>query len=311
MRYIILPLFILTLAACTKYEKIEDFPIESPRLVANCLFENENPFQVSVSRSLSVLDNAELTLIDDATVILFENGIAIDTMKQDFEWDAYYNTTKIPQPGKKYKIEVAKNGYPSIASTEQELPSNAVYSDFRMIPVDSMYYMGYDGKNDTILNQFKAEVSFAIQDSPQPGDIYSFSVYRMDSTSYWVGDGQRIWQKIEVYGINFSDPALIDNSGLGSTVEYKNICYLSDELFNGQKYVIKFKLDEMYYDLHTYRQYYLVLNSYTLDSFKYKQSLGSDMANSSPFDEPRRVFTNIQNGYGIFAGINRFEMRIR
>lgn len=310
MRYIFLSLILFTLAACTKYEKIEDFPIESPRLVANCLFENEKPFVVSVSRSLSVLDNAELSVIDGAKVILYENNIAVDTLKQEFEGDAFYHTTRIPLTGKKYRIDVAKEGYPSVVSTEQELPSNVIYSNIRMIPIDSMYFLEYEGSNDTILHQFNAEISFTIEDLPQPGDLYSFSVYRLDSSSYTINN-QRLWQNNVVYGINFSDPALIDNTGLSSTVDYTDICFLSDELFNGQKYVIKFKLDEMYNNLHSYRQYYLVLNTYTLDSFKYKQSLGSDMASASPFDEPRRVFTNIQNGYGIFAGIRRYEIRIR
>ncbi len=51
---------ILFLLACEKTEDIVDFPIKTPELVVNAMFTPGTNFEFQVSKSLSVLDNADL-----------------------------------------------------------------------------------------------------------------------------------------------------------------------------------------------------------------------------------------------------------
>lgn len=304
----ILVFFVLILAgSCTKYEKIEDFPIEQPKLVANCLFSSMEPFKVDVSHSLSVLDNAEIKLVNGAGVILIEDGKIIDTLLQSDEDQMYYSDF-IPKAGKKYKLEVSHKDYESIMTNEEMLPPAISFSVLAFNPIDSLLF-AYE--EDTMIYSFNADVTFELSDISGIGNIYSIQLFCLDSVySGYLHNDEMEWQKQSNYVIEINDPAVIENADAGFTGRPRQTVFLSDALFDGQKRKFTFRMTE-YSMAHTYRQYFLHINSYTPSSFYYMRSLGEYSYGTSPFDEPSRIFTNIKNGYGIFSGLEQKEIRIR
>jgi hypothetical protein len=132
MKKLLFVITITSLLACTKYESIENFPIESPRLVANSLFTEGEPFLFRVSRSLSVLDNAQLNHVTDARVVLFRDQIAVDTIQGANEGD-FYLSQIIPERGTEYHIQVSHAGYDPIISIREKLPAPIILKDLQCV----------------------------------------------------------------------------------------------------------------------------------------------------------------------------------
>jgi hypothetical protein len=76
--------------SCTKVEDIVDFPIKDPKLTLNCYFHPDSVWAFSVSRSLSVIDNANLSMVTDATVKLYENNNLLATLTSAAADQRYY-----------------------------------------------------------------------------------------------------------------------------------------------------------------------------------------------------------------------------
>ena len=65
---ILIGLTVLALTSCETTEKIDDFPLRPSKMVVNSFFTEGTDMKIQVSKSLSVLDNADLKLIDSATI---------------------------------------------------------------------------------------------------------------------------------------------------------------------------------------------------------------------------------------------------
>jgi hypothetical protein len=308
MGFVALLSLMLALVACTKIEKIENFPIEEPRLVVNALFTKGEPFYFHVSRSLSVLDNAPLKPISDATIILYRDQLAVDTLKQGY--DGYYFSAIAPEQNKGYSIKVFHPRYDTIQSVVEMLPEPVVIKGLTKTVIDSVAYVYqyYDnsGRVDTIINTFIFDCVITLQDHPSPGSVYGVAVVKYDST-YWHYEGN-YWVKTNP-PVMSEDPALVADSRVGYSGVYSTQLYFSDDLFNGQEYRFKFTVED-YGWTTKWRKYYVIVYNFTPSSYFYARSRGESPDFYSPFDEPSRIFSNIQRGYGIFAGYERTEYEL-
>jgi hypothetical protein len=315
MRTTIFLLAVLLLATCTKYEKIEDFPIEQPRLVVNSLFNHGEPFQFRISRSLSVLDNARLTQIAGAKIILYRDNIAVDTLNGADD-DENYVSDIIAERNKEYSIKVSYPKYDPVGSNIEKLPPALMIKDFSFTLLDSLSFM-YHGfsqtGHDTIITNYRLDCSITIHDDPGQGNVYSVSVIKFDSAGYYYYDpsqGSSRWLESKPYILLSDDPSLISSSGVGSSGIYQNQLFLSDDLFNGQEYKFRFTLHDHVWTTHA-RKYYIVVRSYSPSSYFYARSRGDNLDFASPFDEPAKVYSNIKGGYGIFAGFEKVKIPVR
>ena len=78
----------------------------------------------------------------------------------------------------------------------------------------------------------------------------------------------------------------------------------NDEVINGKEYTIWFKGNSYYYDNNESRSvYYIIFKTVSKEFYRYYISLAKHMnAQGEIFMEPVQVYTNIENGFGIFAG---------
>jgi hypothetical protein len=275
--------------SCEKVEKLENFPLESPKLTVNCNLEANKDIIVEVTRSLSVIDGAELKSILDATVKIsyVKNGTAISVTQVGVNdnkngLEVYHLSLK-PETGINYKIEVSSKKYGNVWS-ESLMPMTVDIDSVTQNIIDSSL-SSYGGMY-AYMNINHATSTVKFKDNPNEENYYAFShnikINNEDS-----------------YGVNI-------NSNIPGTEIINGLVFFNDQTFNGKEYTIQYdwaayaSLDDAINDE--------VKSSYTLVSltkayYQYLVSYNSYLQNQdNPFADPVQVYNNIFGGYGIFVG---------
>ncbi|TNE78537.1 MAG: DUF4249 domain-containing protein [Bacteroidetes bacterium] len=278
-RILFLFLFAIVLTACEK----RDIPTQNiayqSKLVVNSLFDNENAFRVFVSKSESSLSGIRPQYLSNAEVLLFKNNVFIDTLDYDLV-DNYYFTSEVAEVGAQYSVRVKSAGSLQEASAMATLPNLQNFGGLTY--TDSI---GVDGGG-----LITSQLNLNFTDFAGQSNYYRLSFLYFSPAT----------QSFLPFDFDTDDEILL-NPG---TIHADDGSYLfSDALFTGRtrnitirfpqitatgtpRYAVKFEaLSEEAYRYIT-----------TLEQFQAQQST------NSPFQEPVLVFSNIQNGVGIFAG---------
>ncbi|MDG2370840.1 MAG: DUF4249 domain-containing protein [Flavobacteriales bacterium] len=280
---------VFTISSC---EKIIPFTgeITQPKLVVNSLFENQNRWSVHISQSLSVLDTSSLSNIENATVrIMDDQNNVVEILTHDF--GGHYTGITFPQLGENYRVEAEASGFTSVYS-ENNLPT-----PISIISVDT---------NTTFVDdEEKLEMSITFSDPVNINNYYLVSVAAGGwfTDDYWNGTS---WV-IDSTFYEFSIPILVDDptfENYGSN-RWENNGIFTDFSFDGQNKTIdiainsgeyEYKLDDLeYFEVRIYNiteAAYLYNKSYNL----YQNASGN------PFAQPVQVYSNVSQGFGIFAG---------
>lgn len=290
MRKILIFIFAITLIfpACEKTEEIVDFPIKDPELVVNAMFSPDNSFEFQVSRSLSVLDNANLENLSESTIYLFENGNIIDTITQQ-NINKWYVSDRYPILGKTYSIQVYHQGYNHLEA-EDIVPLPVPINQLSYVVKDSStYYDDYSGESYGNCT-FDLTINF---NDPATSENY----YLLSGYSYFVDNysGDTIKENI------YFDQKEGENAFV-ETYSSEGLIF-SDKYFNGKTFSFSVEVED--WNFTSGKIYFFVLNSLSHDAFLYKKSLAMyENAHNNFFAEPVQVYNNIKNGYGIFAGFS-------
>jgi hypothetical protein len=275
---------IATLFACEKSEKIEDFPLYPPKLVVNSYLHADSTLSIHLSKSLSVLDNAELKNVDDASIDLYEDNSYLATLNTS-DGDGNYLYNHILKPGSEYSIE-AKSTKLGTAKANTMVPKKVTIKEYEISTFD----------NDDWGKEYKFSITF--DDLPELGDYYMLGIAVIKVDSFIAGTDTIVeeYHSSNVYLSSSSNPA--SDEIVGGTIFFK------DEFFNGKTYTID--VNAAYVDDYAYKLK-LIAELYTLSeaNYKYRKSLAKFYDSSgNPFAEPVQVFNNIEGGYGIFGGQN-------
>lgn len=277
--------------SCEKVEDIVDFPKHKSRLVVNGFFHADSRWEFDVSKSLSVIDNAPLAKINNASIQIFENDILIETLTFLFEDgginDGLYYSDNKPVFGKNYSIIVSANGFESVSAADKlPTPVPIVSTDFKII--DSSFYTNSDGN---ILWYINSAVSIKFNDPVgeenfyQLEVLYYYTIYNFDSSTYY--------NSFNSFHLN-SDNLSIEEGLEGNII-------FSDLIFDGQTYEISAEFT--HYNAPPDFTYYIYFKSLSKSCFFYKKTYGLYLnRKNDPFAEPVQVYNNIENGFGIFAG---------
>ncbi|MBT4090854.1 MAG: DUF4249 domain-containing protein [Deltaproteobacteria bacterium] len=294
-RIIVSCLLVFSFVACETTEKIHDFPLRPSQLVVNCFFSEGNIWEFQVSKSLSVLDNADLKYIDNATIKLFRDDLLIETLV-DQDPDGWYRTSSnLPEADHKYSIEVSSPDFEKVLLSEDIAPQEVPISDVSIIIKDSSFqkWIDYEGREYYGGN---VEGSFNILFSDPGGaeNYYSLSVFYLDSVYDYEDPSEIQIQKRLLYISS-------DDSAIENDEDSYNQLLLRDVLFNGQDYQLKVDFND--WNSRKGREYYVELTSLQRAGYFYTKSIDDySRAANDPFAEPVQIFCNIKNGYGIFSG---------
>jgi len=281
-RYILGFIALTFLASCDEdfFDQVVDvdIPEHEPALAITANMSNQDSIlwaYVTSSVGVLVQDNPEE--IADAQVELYKDGTLLSNLP--YVEQGFYGW-QVPEPlGNEqatYELKVSKDGFNSVSST-QTMPVQVNINDATLEidgtvneegeRVDEITITFDDAKD--IANYYALSINFEFTDIT--GEVYSYEQY-----------------------FNSNDP---------SFGETENGNYFSDILFDGENYELKVWLYNLYVDENIEDPKLAIrLTNLTKDRY-FRETSINNYRNSedNPFAEPAVIFSNIENGYGIFS----------
>lgn len=294
---IFISLISLVLASCEKIIEA-NLPESNRRIVINSVFNEDSLFKVNISKSLHVLDNKDIIFLSNATVLLYENSIFIDSLKYS-EGGNYFAQTFQPTIGKEYSIEVTS------PDLEKASSSSFIPGEVQILSIDTLSVQ----RNSE--DKVKCKIKFV---DPSGSNYYILIIYRYYQYSMLDYGGDTLGQDSSIYAIYIdSDDPVIDTRD-----ELNGEIIFSDEMINDKEYELSVFLP--YWDLGNYDMssdsdsvlIYFQLKSISLDLYYYYKSLALNrQTKNNPFAEPVQVYSNIKNGFGIFSGYSQYTFKMQ
>ena len=289
-------LFLLSISlAYISCEKVIPFDgdVNTPKLVINSIFQSDSSFKVHVSSSRSVIDTASFKNIDDAIVTIKDRNENIIETLNHVE-NGFYKGQTFPQENQTYILEVNHPNYANITASDS-LPSpiiiNSVDTSTIIDPING--------------NRLQISVNFDDPENTQNYyliETYSVNEYLViknsDTTEYELDTTKQFMVLTDEVFQNGGSP-------------WREQGLFNDLLFNGQNKTLELEIPndswsgsedgyDWSYKTLTLRLY---LHNITLSYYYYRTSLELfQNASGNPFAQPVQVFSNVENGFGVFAG---------
>ena len=270
-----------------------DGDVNTPKLVINSVFESDSTFKVHVSSSRSVIDTASFNNIDDAIVSIKDDNENIIETLNHIE-NGFYKGQTFPQENQTYILEVNHPDYADITASDS-LPSpitiNSVDTSTIIDPINGnrlQISMNFDDPENTqnyyLIETYSVNEYLVIKNSDT-------TEYELDTTKQFMVLTDEVFQ-------NGGSP-------------WREQGLFNDLLFNGQNKTLELEIPndswsgsedgyDWSYQTLTLRLY---LHNITLSYYYYRTSLELfQNASGNPFAQPVQVYSNIENGFGVFAG---------
>jgi hypothetical protein len=290
--WIVVPLLFL-LNACEKDFVIKD-QASSSKMVVNSLFSNSGKMNVYVTGSYASNGANTIHSLEDATVELYEENVFKEQLKYVLSDTAgtfgKFQSSFNPVKGKKYSISVTQAQYGQVSATDEQV-----------IPVQILnYYVAHYPADST--ENSRAKMVINMHDNGDKENYYRITMWAEEKLSQVInaqGDTM-IYTRTQSYKLM---PAIY----LADTArEWGWNLFFSDNGFNGQNKTLEFDFQDattkdklisskLWYEIRTISKAYYLYNK-TLELYR--------QTNNTNSSEPSYVYTNIANGYGIFASYN-------
>jgi len=284
------------LFSCIK--EIDDYSFSLKyNLVINSLITDNSQIEIYLSETKCIFDTSEFSAIKNINIELWNNDYFIG--KLDF-FNGVYRSLIYPEINSKYQIYTCSEEYGEITATTS-IPSKPTL-------ISAKYTIGklYNEYGDLI-----TEAQIKIKDNPAETNYYSLYIGFSETDNFLP------ISYYKYYKIN--DPVII---GEGVLDFNPDIFIFSDLLFNGKEVILKLNYEGG--AIETDRIYptkaYIVLRSISREYYqfmlswyrhKYNQNINDHVEYlTKDFNpvllvfqgEPAELYSNIEGGYGIFAG---------
>lgn len=292
---------LIFLLSCSK-EVLIDLPEHKTEPVVNCMFTKDSIFMVHISKTAPVFDPFGPT-VTEAIVLLYENGLFFDSLVVQ---DGRFYSSKTASSNCNYSIEVVMPGFEKLYA-----------EDYLFTSPDYLYSEKTDSvmQNEEGTHISQLEISF--HDNASSKNFYElvlianyYELYHKDTASeHLIMDTVYVSRLVSFYEKN---DLVIENEGL-LNFEPGTLVF-SDELFNGTSPILKVNFYEpaefngsdwipFEYELIVKLRaisynYYMYRKQLTKHYFYNNNDIWGGMG------EPVAMFSNIENGKGIFAGFS-------
>lgn len=301
---------LLVLWACEKPVTI-DIPEEPSKLVINGWVGKDSTFIVRIGKtrySMAPKESwkplQELYTVKNAVPVIFENNIPVDTLVYNAAEYQYYSARgRKVREGFSYTLKVKADGFTeAFASTI--VPSQVAVAGMQRVKNARTNSMGMQEDEITLtLNDLAGEENFYLVQlfGPVYSHGLSYPIYCVRTTD----------KDIEMMSYD-TDPMDPDNCYEGDALLMKDVH------FNGNRKVLKLYVESSiiqdYVDPSTGKVSSPFMNVYTItkDHFRFMKSFSIYWStDENPFAEPVNVFTNVQNGYGVFSAYTKVTDTLR
>lgn len=290
------PLILLPLLSACEEIFMPDMPSE-PVLCVNSMITAGKPIDISISKSRLYTDSPEKSIVTDAEVSIYANGVLQD--------DSY-----IAREGDFIKI-VAESPAAGRGEAEVTVP--------KAIPTPTasweiINFECHEMENNTVYGQFKLKVDLKIDD-PEGDNYYKLSFNNLAPA----GEDPGLYEAIEYYGSVFggllynmepifSEHISIFESVMGS--EAIGFALFTDRRFAGKSYTLRLLFDDCRFYLPKDKLYFnanLIVHSvspsyYNWANYTWQRDLGSmEDFSDYGFGDPIWGYSNVSSGAGVVA----------
>jgi len=310
----------LLLFSCEKVVDL-NIPAHTSMLVVNGMLDTDSVPSVFISSSQGAFSNHPIPgCVLDANVLLYEDNVLLGEMILDSNhvdtfmilednWYGGINTEEIsyytyemnPKAGSTYSIDVSHSDYESVYATTM-IPNNIELIDFNII----------DNATDT--STYNATLNVVFQDNSNLNNYYRIRLFLQTEGGQWEEDGSdyEFIQKSYPLLLYSNDPSLSQGIPWDGYTFSGRTALFNDNLFNGQEKEISFDMEYKLAGIEYGDSLFLQFTSFSEDAYNYFNSIELNRDQFiSPFGtEPVPVFSNVENGIGLFAGGNSMYFRI-
>ena len=281
MKNLLLGLTLLwALSACEQIIE-PDLPDHTPRLTLQAFFTTDSTWVAFVGRSAGILESlpSHERSVAEATVELLSGDQVIDELKF-FQRERVYVWEKAPlQAGKSYSLRVSVPGFATIRATDA-IP--------RPVPIAiASYHVNTSVRSESAIKG-DLSIKLEIQDPPGETNYYQIHLFALFSTGREEGS---FWTK---------DPSIIADNN--EAAFFGTAPFFTDALFDGQTHEIELSSN---YNVTEDTRLFLQVLDISETYYEYVKSAKlHEFTQDNPFAEPVSVYSNVEDGYGIFAGYN-------
>lgn len=289
-------IYLAILYSCTKIVPLNNIPADD-KLVLNSILNPDSAITVYLSKTSAILDT-NIYWINDAEIEVYKNDI-FEGLLTNIAAGKYMSSV-FPEEGATYSLKINYPGYETPSSSDS-IP--------KMIPLNYSTYTTPVGFDESGFPISEAYINFS--DPINQKNYYELIFLEeynnvLDVFNYFLE----------------TDPAF---NAEGAPPNYYGLLYFSDELFNGSVYTFKMKFSAGYQmdgdgEYIDSGPYYIVLRSISENYYLYKKSLAwhlftqgnsiSDINSFLVLGDPVDMYSNIENGYGIFASYSSDTTRL-
>ncbi len=253
-------------------------------------------FKVDLTSSVPILDTSNYkTIIPDATVYLFENNVIIDTLEY-IDTAEYYISSIYPQTGKEYKLEVSKTGLKEV--TCMDIVPERVTIDAATV----INYGGLDSNGEPF-----SEITLSFSDPENTGNFYEIVVsdagnledYFFLTANDEIITSESYYPSILMFDARSPQFLPFNDIKINGTSKELKIFYMPPRTIFVDGNNEETFINSHVIDIH--------LRSISEKYYKFRTSYLQHLNNKRGdglfgMNEPMNVYTNVENGYGIFAG---------
>jgi len=247
------------------------------KLTFNCILNPDSTIHATLTQSRGLNDTGDFMNIEGAEIKLFENTNFLGAMND--RGNGKYSFNYKPLPGQTYNVEIAKKNYPK-ATAQTTVPQGVKIEFVQKVEEPDEY------------NRLLTEIKINDSTGSNYYWYYTYSInielnYKYISSLY------------SLYSPYFDD--------FNKTIEpesrygyyYSQMVRIEDKNNDGQilSWGIYKRIDDRY------RIYYVVLETDQHYDKYLKSSVQMRMLEDEtiPLNEPIQIYSNIENGYGIFG----------
>lgn len=274
-----------------------DVPIEERMLVVNGLNNPDSTWRVRVSLSRHILDDVPFKIPDQASVSIIDaaSGELVEQLTKSPE-DWFYEGNTKPVAGKEYSLRVITSKYGTAESTSVlPLPVSITKIEIDSIPRQPAGGGGPINWEDT----FPVKIHFN-----DPAGVANYYMVSATARSYYLqGPSPQqldtVWYDYPI-SVNANDPSLQTDYNFNGPI------YFDDRLFDGDARVVTVGLQSYNFYYNNTAQVKIIFSSLSESYYNYATTSNLQHATSGdPFAQPVLVYSNIQNGLGIFGGYSQ------
>jgi hypothetical protein len=275
---------IIVLTACEMVVDI-DVPFDGERLTLNSIVTPDSVWRASISLNRYVLDDRPFKRVTNATVIVSDENGPIDTLVHEGN-GIYRSDNGKPQPQKVYVLSASSVIHGTIQA-ESSIPLAAPASNVEIQTND------FNGEPSS-------RISLQITDDPTIENYYAISVE--------VGNEYLHPETHEI--ISYRYPVMLgrnDNDFQDEQLTNDNHLLIKDVFYTGP--ILNVTVHSPDWNLQYSGIVFVTVKTLSKDYYDF--ILTSDLQNETsgnPFAQPVQVHSNVQNGFGIFAGFSSYSI---